>query len=101
LAQATGFAGAGTALLLAGACGGLGGSVIPACIQTHVQPEFRGRVMSYYSLLSLVTPALSGALFAAAADAWGVAWALQASAATLVLVAAVAGLVLKGVRRYV
>ncbi|WP_206484174.1 MFS transporter [Thalassotalea sp. G2M2-11] len=72
-------------LLISGACGGIAVSFIVAGLQ-HYSPEFhRGRIMSFYSIISQCVPALSGILAGGIAQVYSPSIALQVMALIIVL----------------
>lgn len=100
LSRSSGFASAGGSLLAAGLCGGMAGSIIPASIQTNVAPELRGRMMSYYSLVSLVAPAIAGAVFGLLADRVGLVPTLQLTSGVLLLTSLIGSVGFDRLRAY-
>ena len=68
-----------------GVAGGLALSLVVAGIQAHAPEATRGRVVSMYTIISQVVPALSGVAAGALVQAFGVGVALLACGATLAL----------------
>lgn len=111
---ATGLAGAGLLLLggahapaqavvlLAGVgmAGGLALSLIVAGIQVQAPEAQRGRVLSYYTLISQVVPALAGVVAGALVQHAGVAFALQSCGAALLGAAALNTALMGALRRH-
>jgi len=76
---------AALALVLAGICLGMITGFAPALLQEHTPNQVRGRVMSLFSLLFLLTPAVSGLAFAILADRLGTRDTLLVACASAIL----------------
>jgi MFS family permease len=66
-----------TILLIAGICGGIAVSFIVASIQHFSHDEYRGRIMSVYTIVGQFIPALSGVLAGVLADVFSPKTALS------------------------
>ena len=74
-----------TLLCGVGVAGGLALSLIVAGIQAHAPEAMRGRVVSMYTIISQVVPALSGVAAGALVQGFGVGVALLACGSTLAI----------------
>ncbi|MCE9596907.1 MAG: MFS transporter [Spirochaetia bacterium] len=83
-----------------GLCGGVVNSLVPAALQHHVPNELRGRVMSVYSLVFQITPAVSGALSGILADKLGIAAAVAYSGFAVAALVLLGGLTMRSIRTY-
>lgn len=72
------------ALLISGACGGIAVSFIVAGLQHFSVAKHRGRIMSFYSIIGQVVPALSGIIAGVFAQLYSPETALQIMAFIIV-----------------
>lgn len=86
-------------LMLAGVCGGIAISFIVAGLQAFSPSEHRGRVMSFYAIISQVIPALSGIVAGLTAQWFNPTIALQLMAALIVAAVLVSMLLLVNIRQ--
>lgn len=73
------------ALLFAGICGGIGVSFIVAGLQAYSPDHYRGKIMSFYSMISQIVPAASGVGAGIIAQVFSPEAALQTFSALILL----------------
>ena len=78
----------GALLIVAGICGGVVSTLIPSALQGVVHDSVRGRILSFYTLVFQVTPAVSGFTVGLVSDVIGLQHALQAAGVFIACLAA-------------
>jgi len=86
-------------LFISAACGGIAISFIVAGLQAYSGDEHRGRVMSFYSIISQFVPAASGIAAGLFAQAYTPAIALQVIALVIMSSVTLCFFILKGIRQ--
>ena len=89
-----------TLLVIVGLCGGIASSLLPAALQSIITNEFRGRVMSIYSLVFQGTTATTGLITGLIASKAGLGPAIQISGVVVIALTAIAFFTLTSVRNY-
>ena len=91
---------AGICLTGTGIFGGTMSTLIPASIQSASKEESRGRVMSIYTLVFQMTPALSGFTLSQVSDKIGISQTLLVAGVIVTLMSFVSMILFKNIRQY-
>jgi MFS family permease len=99
-AQATDTSLAMALLATIGLCGGVANTLVPAALQDLVPGQMRGRIMSVYSLIFQITPAVTGAISGLLADKIGLSNGIALAGITVFGLVLVASVFMPAIRNY-